>query len=81
MCLACPMRVQRIDGFSACCEARGEERQVGLLLLQGEDLAVGDWVLVHLGQALHRLQADEAAQTWALLDEMLASMTPRQHTS
>jgi hydrogenase expression/formation protein HypC len=72
MCLAVPMRVVDVDGFGARCEARGVERRVSLLLL-GEGVAPGDFVTVHLGQALQKIDAEEARLAWALVDEMLSA--------
>ncbi len=72
MCLAIPMEVKTIDGFNAVCEAKGVQREVSLFMLQGEPLAPGDHVLVHVGYAIQKLPADEAAATWELLDEVLA---------
>lgn len=72
MCLAIPMQVKSVAGFNAVCEARGVQREVSLFMLQGEPLAPGDHVLVHVGYAIQKLPADEAAATWELLDEVLA---------
>jgi hydrogenase expression/formation protein HypC len=68
MCLAVPMRILRIDGHMACCEAKAVQRTVSLSLLGDEAVAVGDHVLVHVGYALQTVSADEAAVTWDLLD-------------
>ena len=71
MCLAIPMQLKQIDGLQARCEAKGVERDVSLLMLQDEPLALGDYVLVHVGYALQRVSAEEARSTWELLDEVL----------
>lgn len=73
MCLAVPMRVESIDGFQCVCEARGIEREVSLFMLQGEDIAPGDHVLVHVGYAIQVVSEDEAASTWELFDDILAA--------
>ncbi len=73
MCLAVPMTIKSIDGFACTCEERGIEREVSLYMLQGEDLTPGDHVLVHVGYAIQKVSADEAQETWALFDEMLAA--------
>ena len=73
MCLAIPMRIKTIDGFQCTCEARGIEREVSLFLLQGEETAVGDHVLVHVGYAIQKVSEDQAADSWQLLDEVLAA--------
>lgn len=71
MCLAVPMQITRIDGFDARCAIRGVERDVSLFMLQGEDIAIGDYVLVHVGYAIQRLSAEEAAASWELFDQIL----------
>ena len=71
MCLAVPMQIESIDGFVCRCAARGIEREVSLFMLQGEELAPGDHILVHVGYAIQKVSADEAADTWDLLDEVL----------
>jgi len=72
MCLAVPMQIRQIDGFQARCEAKGVERDVSLFMLQDEQLAPGDFVLVHVGYALQRVTEQEARSAWELLDEVLA---------
>lgn len=72
MCLGIPMQIVEIDGLSARCEARGAVREIGLLLLQDESPVAGDYVMVHLGNAIRKISEQEALSTWALLDEMLA---------
>jgi len=65
------MQIESIDGFQCRCVARGIEREVSLFLLQGEELAPGDHVLVHVGYAIQIVSAEEAADSWELLDEVL----------
>lgn len=71
MCLAVPMQITGLDGCNARCSARGVERDVSLFLLQGEDVHVGDYVLIHVGYAIQKLSADEAHATWELFDQIL----------
>ena len=71
MCLAVPMKIKAIDGYQCTCEAKGIEREVSLFMLQHEDVVVGDHVLVHVGYAIQKVSADEAASSWALFDELL----------
>ena len=75
MCLAIPMQIKNIDGFTARCEAKGVERDVSLFMLQDEPLEVGDFVLIHVGYAIQKVSVEEARSTWALFDEMLAPVT------
>ena len=72
MCLAIPMQISRIDGFNAECEAKGITRDISLFMLQGEELDVGDHVLVHIGYAIQKIPPEEAAASWELLDEVIA---------
>lgn len=72
MCLGIPMSIIEIDGFVARCEARGIERQVNLFLMQHESLAPGDNVLVHVGNAIQKINDDEADGIWEVYDEILA---------
>ena len=72
MCLGVPMRIKKIDGFTALCEARGIERMASLFLLQHEDLQVGDMVMIHVGNAIQKMTEEEATSAWDLYDEMFA---------
>ncbi len=73
MCLAIPMQIKSIDEFQCVCEARGIEREVSLFMLQGEDIAPGDFVLVHVGYAIQKVSEEDAASSWELFDEILAA--------
>lgn len=79
MCLGIPMEIVAIDGFIARCGAKGVERDVSLFLLQGEPVAIGDWVMVHVGYALQKMTPQEARSTWELFDEMLAAEAGNAH--
>lgn len=67
------MRVQEVQGYSARCEAKGVERVVSLLLLKPEEVQVGDYVVVHLGHAMHTVTPEEAQAAWTLYDQILAA--------
>src|SRR3569833_1675501 len=70
MCLGIPMQITAIDGHRAHCEAGGIEREVSLFLLQDSDVATGDYVLVHVGYAIQRLDPRYARETLALLGRL-----------
>jgi hydrogenase expression/formation protein HypC len=76
MCLAVPMRIISRDGHMARCEARGVRRDVSLTLLADQDLAIGDYGLVHVGYALQTIGAADAQATWALFDDISAVPYP-----
>ena len=65
MCLAIPMRIVKIDGFSAVAEVDGVSRQVRLDLLP--EASLGDYVLIHAGLAIARVDAAHAEETLSLL--------------
>lgn len=73
MCLGIPMRIVEIDGFVARCEAKGVEREVNLFMMQGEPLAPGEFVMVHVGYAIQKMTAEQAHSAWELYDEMLTT--------
>lgn len=73
MCLGIPMRIVAIEGLDARCEAGGVSRPVSLFLLQDQPLAVGDFVLVHVGYAIQKVGREEARTAWALYDRMQAA--------
>ena len=67
------MQIREINGFVACCEAKGVERDVSLFMLQEEALAVDDYVVVHVGYAIQKISPQEAQTAWELYDQMLAA--------
>ena len=73
MCLAVPMKITKIDGYQCTCEARGIEREVSLFMLQHEALEPGDYILVHVGYAIQKVSEQDAADSWALFDEIIAA--------
>jgi len=69
MCLAIPAKVvQKLENDQALVEVGGVRNRISLLLV--EDVTVGDYVIVHVGFAIARLNAVEAAKTLALFDEI-----------
>ena len=68
MCLAIPARVVEIqENDVAIVDLGGVRKDISLALV--EDVAVGDYVIVHVGYALTRLDAEEAEKTLALMTE------------
>jgi len=73
MCLGIPMKILSIDGLLARCEAKGIEREANLMMLEHENLTIGDFVVLHLGYAMNKISAEEAAMAWDIYDQMLAA--------
>ena len=68
MCLAIPTRVvELLPDSQALVDLGGVRKVISLALV--DDVAVGDYVIVHVGYALTRLDPDEAAHTLALMAE------------
>ena len=69
MCLAIPARVVEMpDPETAIVDLGGVKKTISLALV--EDVAVGDYVIVHVGFALNKLNPEEAEKTLALFAEM-----------
>jgi len=71
MCLAVPGKVIQIDGNVATVDFFGLRRPV-LLDVIDEPVAPGDYVLNHVGFAIRRIPAEEALETLALYEQLLA---------
>ncbi|OJZ16867.1 MAG: hydrogenase assembly protein HypC [Thiobacillus sp. 65-29] len=71
MCLAIPMQIDAIDGFTARCQAKGVWRDVSLFMMQDELPAVGDFVMVHVGYAIQKVTEADARTAWELFDRIL----------
>lgn len=68
MCVAIPMQIKKIKEDKGIVDIGGVEREVGLQLLR--DVKVGDYVIVHAGFAIQKLDEDDAKETLALFKEM-----------
>lgn len=69
MCLAVPMQVKTIENAMAVCEIDGVKREASLMML--DDVQVGDYVLIHAGFAIEKIDEDEAQLTLQALREAL----------
>ncbi|MGI9134985.1 MAG: HypC/HybG/HupF family hydrogenase formation chaperone [Rhodoferax sp.] len=69
MCLAIPAQVVELrPGENAVVELGGVRKEISLSLVEG--VALGDYVIVHVGYALSKLDAAEAARTLALFAQL-----------
>ncbi len=71
MCLAIPMQIESIEGYTAHCQAKGVWRDVSLFMMQDELPVIGDFVMVHVGYAVQKIAESDALATWELLDQIL----------
>ena len=77
MCLGIPGRIVKIDDVTkklATVDVSGIKRQVNIACIVSEEhpvaSCVGDWVLVHVGFAMSRIDETEAALTLQILTEL-----------
>ena len=68
MCLAIPAKVIRVEGASALVSIEDVEYQASLLLL--DDVHPGDFVMLHAGFAIEKVDPQEAAETMKLLNQI-----------
>ena len=71
MCLAVPMKIISIADDMAVAEIDGVRREASLMMLD-EDAGIGDYVLIHAGFAISKLDEEAALETIALMRECLA---------
>lgn len=69
MCVAAPMKVVEIDGDSILAELGGVTKSARLDVID-ERPELGDYVIIHAGFALHRIDPEEAKITLGLWKEM-----------
>lgn len=78
MCLGIPgqiVEITSVDQKLAIVDVAGVKRQVNIACIVDADhpvaSCVGEWVLVHVGFAMNRIDPGEAAETLNLLEELL----------
>ena len=80
MCLAIPVEVVEIlDSDMAIADIGGVRKEINVALI--EDLTVGDYVILHVGYALNKIDPEEARKTlelFAELGELQAAITDNQ---
>ena len=69
MCLGVPMQVKTIANDMAVCEIDGVQREASLMMI--EDVQIGDYVLIHAGFAIEKIDEQEAQLTLQTLRDAL----------
>lgn len=69
MCLGVPMQILKINDDMVVAEIDGVQREASLMML-GEPVAVGDYVIVHAGFAISRIDPAEAEETLRIMREI-----------
>ena len=70
MCLAIPSKITEINNEMATIDVEGVKRGCSLLLL--EDARIGDYVIVHAGFAINKINEEDAKESLKLLREAVA---------
>ena len=73
MCLGIPGEVLTLDAERpgmATVNVGGARRQVNVMLIEEDGVLPGDWVLIHVGFALAKIDEEEARLTLSHLEEM-----------
>ncbi len=71
MCIAVPMQIKNIKGNSAVVEFEGAKKKVRLDIIDQQP-EIGDYVIIHAGFAIHRIDEEEAKKTLRYLEEITA---------
>ncbi|MBO7172990.1 MAG: HypC/HybG/HupF family hydrogenase formation chaperone [Burkholderiaceae bacterium] len=72
MCLAVPAQiVEMMDGGLARCDLNGVKKEINVSLIANPQ--VGDWVIVHVGFALNRIDEAQAQETLKMLSTLTQS--------
>ena len=71
MCLAVPCKIVSIEGDIATIEVAGVRREASLSLIN--DPTIGDYVIVHAGYAIHKIDETTAMESLKALNEVFAS--------
>jgi len=71
MCLGVPMKIITKEGDTVVAEVDGVQREANVMLL-GEEVAVGDYIIVHAGFAISRLDEEYAEETLSLMREVFS---------
>lgn len=79
MCLAVPSRIVRINELMATVDVMGAKKDISLLILP-ETVDVGDYVLVHAGFAIQKVEADAAQDSLNLLYEIVKRLEEEERS-
>jgi hydrogenase expression/formation protein HypC len=71
MCLAIPMKIKSIDRKTATAEVNNVEYTVNITMM--ENLQIGDYIIVHAGFAIEKMDEVEAQKTLSIWQNMLES--------
>jgi len=76
MCLSIPSKVVKVDKEAniATVDTMGVQRDASLELMQEEDIKIGDYVLLHIGFVMNKIDEADALDSIELYKEIIESM-------
>ena len=74
MCLAIPSRIVSIDDMRAVIDVYGARREINLMLMP-EEVGIGDYVLVHAGFALQKVEQESAAEALKVISAIVEDVS------
>ena len=76
MCLSIPSKVVRISEDKTMCtvDTMGVQREANLMMMGDEEVRVGDYVLLHIGFVMNKIDEKEALASIATYQEILQAM-------
>mgnify|MGYP000011043566 FL=1 len=75
MCLSIPSKIKSIDTEMNTCvvDTMGVERSASLDLID-QDVVVGDYVLIHIGFAMNKIDEEDALESLKVYEEIIEKM-------
>jgi hydrogenase expression/formation protein HypC len=73
MCLAIPSKIVEIDNFRATVDVYGARREINLMLMP-EEVLLGDYVLVHAGFAIQKVDQEAANDSLKLISTIIEEL-------
>ena len=70
MCLAIPSKIIEIDNFVAMVDVYGARREINLMLMP-EEVGIGDYVLVHAGFAIQKVEQESAYEALKVISTII----------
>jgi len=70
MCLAIPSRIVEVDNFRAMVDVYGARREINLMLMP-EEVGIGDFVLVHAGFAIQKVEQESAHEALKVISTII----------
>lgn len=76
MCLSIPSKVVKIDKERnvAVVDTMGVTREAGLDLMEEEDVQIGDYVLLHIGFIMNKIDEEDALESLKIYKEIIEKM-------